>query len=354
MSRPFPSPAEQANAVTCATSGLERKVAFLRRPEAYPETTATVETRETHMAWVFLTDRFAYKLKKPVRYAYLDYSTLAARERMCREELRLNRRLAPDIYLGVVPLARTEQGDLELEGGGPVADWLVKMRRLPAAGFLDRAIADGRADEASLRDVAGHLARFYRRARPMPMSPDSYRARILADIEENHAELLAAGDHVNAGQVRRLSEAQRAFVARRGRVLDDRARQGRIVEAHGDLRPEHVHLGPPPAIIDALEFKPEFRQLDPVDELGYLGMECERLGAPSIGANLRLVYRQELDDPFPVPLLYFYKAYRACLRAKIALWHLNEPDVAEPEKWPRRAHAYLELAERYVPRFAGD
>ena len=118
----------------------EAKVAFLMQPSAYPEPTPHVERVETHMSWVFLTDRHAYKLKKPVVYDYLDYGTLAARRRNCREELRLNRRLAPNVYLDILPLAQDEFGRLRLGGPGEVVDWLVVMRRLDHAFMLNRLI----------------------------------------------------------------------------------------------------------------------------------------------------------------------------------------------------------------------
>src|SRR5262249_4067578 len=121
---------------------VEQKIAFLSRPEAYPEPTRRVEMKETHMSWVFLTDTKAWKLKKPVRYDFLDFSTREARRRDCEEELRLNRRLAPDVYYGIAPLTIDPQGGMRLAGAGETIDWLVRMRRLPADRMLDWAIAN--------------------------------------------------------------------------------------------------------------------------------------------------------------------------------------------------------------------
>ena len=139
---------------------LAAKVALLRQPQTYPEAPSRIDTVETHMSWVFLTERHAYKLKKPVRYAFLDFSTRAARRRNCAEELRLNQALAPGVYLGVVPLVRDESGNARLEAEGRVLEWLVKMRRLPADRMLDRLIRQRAARESEIEELARRLADF--------------------------------------------------------------------------------------------------------------------------------------------------------------------------------------------------
>jgi aminoglycoside phosphotransferase family enzyme len=136
-------------------------VAFLTRPESYPTAPQRVEVIETHMSWVFLTESHAYKLKKPVRYDYLDFSTPAARYWDCTEEVRLNRRFAPNVYHGVVPLTVDPQGILQLAGRGATIDWLVHMRRLPAERMLDYAIAHGTVREAEVRQIGALLTRVY-------------------------------------------------------------------------------------------------------------------------------------------------------------------------------------------------
>ncbi len=326
------------------------KVAFLRRPEAYPEASERVETIETHMSWVFLTERFAYKLKKPVRYDFLDFRTLAARHHNCEEEVRLNRRLAPEIYIGTVPLTLGRDGGLDLGGFGEPVDWLVKMHRLPARRMLDRAIARGEVSAPQVRALALLLAEFYRDAAPVAMGATAYRARLAADIAADLQQLSEPCYGLPRQEVEAVSRLQSGFLESRADLFDRRVRECRIIEAHGDLRPEHICLGPRPQIIDCLEFKREFRILDPADELSFLSLECERLGAAFVGPLVFEVYRDVTDDAPPEELLLFYKAYRACLRAKIAVWHLREPDMREPEKWPALGRTYLRLAESYAAR----
>lgn len=327
--------------------GLDEKVAFLKRPESYPEASGDVESIETHLAWVFLTDRYAYKLKKPSRYPFLDFGTVAARRRDGDEEVRLNRRLAPGVYLGVVALVVDHQGGLALETEGIPVDWLVKMRRLPRSRMLDFTIAAQTVDDAALEAVAQLLATFYREAAVVPLTPAAYRHRFLEEVVTNSRALREPRYGLPRDVIERTVAAQHRFLKRHADIVDARASTRRIVEGHGDLRPEHVCLGPPPVIIDCVEFNRDFRILDPADELAYLGMECERLGAETIGATLLAHYSTLTGDLPPEALVRFYKSVRAVLRAKLAAWHLDDRTVRYPSQWFNRARTYLTLAERY-------
>jgi aminoglycoside phosphotransferase family enzyme len=335
---------------------LAAKVSWLSRPTSYPERTDRVTTRETHMAWVFLTNRYAYKLKKPVRLAYLDFTTVGARHRVCLDEVRLNRRLAATVYLGVVPLCLTAAGALTLgvvSGEGAVAiDWLVRMRRLPGRLMLDRLILAGKVTRDRIAALGRTLADFHQSAPRCSMADDAYLDRLGAEIDANRREVLRLFAPVELAESAFL--AQREFIDRHGDLLRRRAADDRIVEGHGDLRPEHVCLASHPAIIDCVEFNRDFRILDSMDDVAYLSMECRRLGAGAIGDAIIASVRAAGGDDVPDAVLRFYRSFRAGLRAKIALWRLEEPDVAEPEKWRRRAATYLaiardELTARTVP-----
>jgi aminoglycoside phosphotransferase family enzyme len=304
------------------------------------------------MSWVFLTGLHAYKMKKPVRYEFLDFSTLDARRHDCEEELRLNHRLAPQVYLGVVPLRRGADGRLHIGGDGEIVDWLVKMRQLPAERTLQEAIRNSSWTEADIRRVATLLSRFYMAAPRIDLGFAEYRERFKVDIRDNAAELGKPAHGLPAELVRLVHDAQLAFLERRSEIFDLRIKEHRIVEAHGDLRPEHVYLGPEPVITDCLEFSFQFRSLDPADELAFLAMECDRIGAPAIGPILFDTYRKVTGDQPPEALVQFYKGVRAGLRAKLALWHLREPVVRDPQKWRDHAAAYLRLAEDSARRLA--
>jgi aminoglycoside phosphotransferase family enzyme len=276
---------------------------------------------------------------------------LEARHKNCEREVRLNRRLAGNVYLGTVPLTIQADGGLKLDGEGRVVDWLVQMRRLPADRMLDAAIREGTVDAEDVRKFSQVLADFYRFSPSLPFSPVEYRRRFEEDIRSNLIELSDARYALPKAQVDYLAAAQRQFLTEQGCLVEQRARDGRIIDAHGDLRPQHIFLTPVPVIIDCLEFNREFRTLDPVDELAYLSMECERLGASAIGDQVLGHYREATGDACPTELIEFYKAFRACLRAKIALWHIVDHEVRDHQRWLRLARTYLDLAERYVRRW---
>lgn len=325
----------------------QRKLAALNHPSAYPEDTQCIEMRETHMSWVFLTDHMAYKLKKPVRHAFLDFSTLAARRWDCREEVRLNRRLAKGIYFGVVPLVLTNSGRLRIGAAGTTVDWLVKMRRLPSEQMLDCAIQADRADPGVVTRAARLIAEFYANAQPVLVSPDEYKGRLASEVETNRS-VLRETSKLPSSAVNRICDRQQHFIVDGSYILRERVYGRRIIEAHGDLRPEHIFLGSPPAVIDCLEFDRRLRVLDPPDELAFLAIECERMGDRRVGERFMSVYCETVGDMVPAALVDFYKSCRACLRARIAVWHVREPGPKGTSHWWSTAREYLRLADTYA------
>lgn len=332
---------------------LEAKLGFLGRPDAYPEAPSRVDAVETHMSWVFLTDSHAYKLKKPVRYDYLDFSTVEARRLDCEAEVRLNRRLAAEVYLGVVPLVLDAAGRLSLGGAGETVDWLVRMRRLPADRMLDHLIRNGTVKQPEISELARRLARFYAALPAEPLAPAAYRQALAGRIEDNLRELGSPEFGLPRDLPAGLARFQLRFLQGHADVFDQRVQAGRIVEGHGDLRPEHVCLLAAPVVIDCLEFNREFRILDPADELAYLALECERLQAPHVARWLLEGYGEASGDAPPEALLHFYQSCRAVLRAKLALWHLRDDGRHLPGKWIATAKEYLELALRHADAAGG-
>ncbi|MCW5692720.1 MAG: hypothetical protein KIT48_10160 [Pseudolabrys sp.] len=334
--------------LTAAANGapaLADKVAFLSRPSAYDPAPGTVTLRETHMSWVFLAGERVYKLKKPVRFPYLDFSTLARREAACRAELRLNRRLAPDVYLDVVPLTLRD-GALALGGDGPPVDWLVAMRRLDERFTLERLIEEGRVTASHLDRLAQTLAHFYRGAQPVFLSPAVHLADWRKAFDDNKRVLLDPRFGLPAGIVHDIDRMQRRFLDARGAAIAARLRQRRVIDGHGDLRPEHIFLGGRVSIIDCLEFNDRLRINDPFDEIAFLSLECERLGALWAGDYLWRRVKVLLRDGPADELFVFYRCHRAALRARLAIAHLYEEHPRTPDKWPRLCRAYLGMALR--------
>ena len=321
--------------------------AFLRSPGLYPDAPKVVVVKETHMSWVFVTDEYAYKLKKAIRFDDLDLATSVLRRRGCEEEVRLNRRLAPGVYLGVSAITRTPAGTLALDGKGRSIDWVVRMRRLPPERMLDALIEERRArgEEGNIRVVARYLARFFAAARPEAVSPRNYCTRLERGVREDVRALLAPRYGLSRARLETLARAQLQLLDRNPPLFERRVQAGRIVEGHGDLRPEHICVRGQGAIIDCLEFSRDLRVLDPLDELAFLALECERLGDARVGQWFLDEYSDVTGDEAPAALLHFYRVYRALRRANIAVRHLDDPTMRDPERFAARARQYLELVE---------
>ena len=314
---------------------LITKVDFLTKRSSYPDRPSGVEAIETHMSWVFLTRRHAYKLKKPVCLDFVDYRTIEARRRFCEAEVMLNQQLAPGVYLGTAPLVLTEDDHLGLNGDGVVVDWLVQMQRLPLERRLDAVIAAGHVDRQRLADALTKLLAAYQDAADEGLSAEDYIGRLEIAIRRNEAALEIIDQSHIIERLESFLNDQHDIVA---------ARAGSVVDAHGDLRPEHVYLLDPPVILDRLEFNRDLRLLDPVDELAFFAIECGRLGANWIGDFAFDCYQERIGDEPPSALIAFYKSLRACMRVRLALGHLVEPAAERNAPWFRLAEHYAAMA----------
>jgi aminoglycoside phosphotransferase family enzyme len=219
------------------------------------------------------------------------------------------------VYLEVVPLVVEAGGGLRIGGSGPPADWLVKMRRLPAERMLDRRIALGTVTRAEVEPAAALLASFYAKAVPARVDAAGYLRHLRRGIRADRDELTKEMYGLPADDVLRVAEEQLRYTRQNRDTVADRVSSGRVVEGHGDLRPEHICLTEPPVVIDCLEFSRDLRMLDPLDELGFLALECARLGAPAVGEWFMDVYRRATGDAPPADLLRFYRRFRALRRA---------------------------------------
>lgn len=303
---------------------------------------ARVRVIETHFAWVFLAGRGVLKLKKPLRQWPLDYRRLASRRRGCQAELALNRRLAPRVYRDVVAVVRRRDGRLALGGAGRTVDWVVRMRRLPATRMLDATLAAGReaAARRRLTDLVHRLVVFYGRdAAPAPMGRSRYLRRARERLGANARVLAARRYGLDATLVRRVLRAQAAALQAIAPALG--ARGARVVEGHGDLRPEHVCLTRRVDVIDVLEFDRGLRLYDPLEEVAFLVMECRLLGARRFARRLLRQFVRESDDAAPDSVLHFYMSHRAAVRARISAWHLRPPSHGDRIAWVDRAERYL-------------
>ncbi len=321
------------------TVTLVDKVRFLR---SLCEFDHVGELVETHMSYVFLSEHCALKLKKPVKLAFVDHSRLDDRRRDCDKELALGRRLGPSVYQEVVPLVvvgdqlAIGHGD---DSSGEIVDWLVVMRRLDADLMLPAMLAHHAATPAHADALGDVLAAFYRRAPRAMWDGREYREHLRNMVIRIAEELIRRGES-RARLDAILHEELAAFDDER-RALTGRIVDGRVVDAHGDLRPEHVCLEQPPVIIDPLEFDDDLRTVDPVSELAFFSLECDRLGASWFGDRVFTRYLEMARDRVGGSLVTLYRRQHALIRALLALRHLDDAAPSDHWRWHEKADQYL-------------
>lgn len=328
---------------------LATKLAFLRASNVFD---GVLEVIETHMSWVFLTERHAFKLKKPAHLPFVDYRTIERRRQSCENELRLGRRLAANVYDAVVPLVATPQG-IAIGGAGDIVDWLVVMRRLPSDCMLPQMLARREATVAHADALGDLLARFYRAASRTVWDAAEYRRRLRELVISVGCELVERG--ASRAMVDRIVRTELAGIERETAALDARIAGGHVVDAHGDLRPEHVCLEAPPVVIDPLEFDDDLRTLDAASELAFFALECERLGARWFAERVIARYVECTGDRIPAPLLALYRGQHALTRALIAWRHVDDAPASEQPRWRANAADYFarataaQIADRHEP-----
>jgi aminoglycoside phosphotransferase family enzyme/predicted kinase len=334
---------------------LERIIQGLLEPAAYPHPVRDLHLAQTHASCVFLTGDYAYKVKKPVDFGFLDYQTLAARRQFCEQEVTLNRRLCPDVYLGVVPVVAVGTR-LRLGGPGEPVEWAVRMRQLPEAEMLPRRLAAGTVTAAEMRAIASVLADFHAKAARGPAiraygTPEA----IARNTEENFTQTEArVGPVLPAGHLAAIRSWTRRFLREHDDLFRRRVAQDRICDAHGDLRAQNICLDAflpgGVQIFDCIEFNERFRCCDPAADLAYLAMDLDLAGRADLRAVLVEEYLARPGDGELAQLLPFYQAYRAYVRGKIALFSAAETEIPAAQRAAEQqlAACAFDLARSYT------
>ncbi|MDZ7640691.1 MAG: hypothetical protein U5J62_01505 [Desulfurivibrio sp.] len=340
---------------------LPAMVRFLLQPEVYPEPAATVELVQTHISYVLLAGDYVYKLKKPVDFGFLDFSSREQRRHYCHEEVRLNRRLCPEIYLDVVTLTRDgpanpeEAAGFALDGAGEAVDYLVKMVRMPAAGMMRRLLERGELRQPHLELIIARLLPFYRQAEGGPEVRElGSAAAVAANVRDNLAQIepYIDGQALSREQFARLTAFSETFLQNEA-LFADRQAADRIREGHGDLHSGNIcFAGEQVHIFDCIEFNRSFRCGDIADDLAFLVMDLDFHGQQQLAAFVAETMAHRLEDPGLAAMLPFYCCYRACVRGKIGLLTAAEEEVAETDRQQAssRAARYFKLAEHYAQR----
>lgn len=322
----------------------------------FPGNASGAELQETHISWIILTPEFAFKMKKPVLFSFLDFSTLEKREFYCREELRLNRRLAPDMYLDVLPIALSADGMLEIGvPNSPPIDFAVHMKRMNDSRQMDKLLLQNAVYPSDMQALAALLAPFHQSvalpAKEAPYRPDDNRADFddLFQLEDVCVQLFGSKAITTLATWR---DTVGRFLDVHEPRLFTRAEAGFWVEGHGDLHGRNIFLLPEgPVVFDCIEFNPHFRKLDVLNDLAFLCMDLDAGGHHELEKAFMDAYLQHwacIENPEDRRLFQYFKAYRANVRLKVTLiaWQQDSTEALE-----KTAETYWSLLKRYMADF---
>lgn len=324
-------------------------VRALLNPGIYAEKPGKVELIQTQISFVFLAGEYVYKVKKPVRFDFLDFTTLEKRHYYCQRELVLNQRLCPHIYLDVVAI--TQSGDLFSIGGpGEAVEYAVKMVRLPQDCTLDNLLKHGSVTPEMMARVSQKLAEFHRQAGIISAGfgdLETVRLNVAENVEETRKYV---GDTISLETYERLKSHSLAFMEANAGLFEKRVRDGKVKDCHGDLHAAHVCFGDGVCIFDCIEFNDRFRYCDVASEIAFLAMDLDFHGASDLSRHFVDTYMELTGDRELRRLLGFYKCYRAYVRGKVESFKLDDPLIPAEEKGRilGAARRYFELADSYV------
>ncbi len=330
---------------------LPAMIQALLEPGVFPDSTDTVELVQTQMSFVLLADDYVYKIKKPVNLGYLDYSTLEKRHFYCQKEIELNRRLCPDVYLGVVTVNR-HQGCYAINGKGEVVEYAVKMCRLPQELMMDVLLAENRVSPEMIARLAERLVTFHKQAETSgSISTFGGLETIAHNTEENFGQTEKYfGRAISRHQYQRIRDYTRSFIEDSTALFQKRIEEGYIRDCHGDLHTAHICFKNGICIYDCIEFNDRFRYGDVASEVAFLTMDLDHHGRADLSHSFVDGYIAFSRDRGLKELLNFYKCYRAYVRGKVACFKLDDPYISDEEKERTLAIArrYFELAESYI------
>ena len=330
---------------------LKQLLAFLSNPRSYPHRPGRVRLLQTHSSLVFIASPFVFKVKLPVNFGFLDFSTLEKRRYFCEREVALNRRMCPKVYLGVEALS-LHNGRIQWGGGGEVVEYVVKMRKLSKNRFLDRLVALGRVVEDDIDRIAAVLKAFYEIQKPTEEVESWGKiSRLRISTEENFRQTSRfVGHTLSRPAFEALHFYTEKFYHRHKSLFALRIKEHRILDCHGDLHLEHIHITARALqIYDCIEFNDRFRYVDVANDAAFLAMDLDYEGRPDLARHFAARMASVLSDDGMPRLMDFYKSYRAYVRGKVESLHSISKTAPEPERLAAalRARRYFRLSLRY-------
>ncbi len=326
----------------------------LLNPKTYPDRPPFIKFVETHISLLFLTGNHVYKIKKPVDFGFLNFTSLEKRKFFCEQEVKLNRRLSPAIYLGVVRI--TQEGErIHLEGEGEPVEYAVKMKQIPEENLMDKLLERGQVTPKMIEAVSGKLVQFYFSAETNDhIKSFAKPARVKQDTDENFEQTERYIDVTISKEIfGEVKNKTNAFFERNEKIFEQRITSDRIRDCHGDLRLEHIFWGDEISIFDCIEFNQRFRYTDVAADIAFLAMDLDYHGREDLSGHLIGAYVAESGDHDLMEVLDFYKCYRAYVRGKVESFRLDDSHIPEKEKKEalKRAQNYFGLARRYAQKF---
>jgi aminoglycoside phosphotransferase family enzyme/predicted kinase len=330
----------------------EQLLPFLLNPKSYPHQPQTVRLIQTHASFVFIAPPFVYKVKKPVNFGFLNFSTLEKRRHFCEREVALNRRLSPGVYLGVEAISR-RNGRLTFDKGDEVVEYAVKMRKLSERHFLDKLLERDEVVPGDLNRVTIALKRFYQAQHPTAEVEAWGRIdRLRISTDENIRQTKEfIGHTISRAAFATIRFYTERFFKRHAALFGSRVREKWIRDCHGDLHLEHIHVTPRKLhIYDCIEFNDRFRYVDVANDVAFLAMDLDYKGRPDLSRYFARQMASALNDEGMPRLMNFYKCYRAYVRGKVESLHSVAPAAPDEERRSsaERAQGYFRLALQYA------
>ncbi len=332
------------------SKSYERLIAFLESPQSYSHGPAEVRAIQTHISWVFIASPFVFKVKKPVDLGFLDFSTLERRRYFCQREIDLNRRLCPEIYLDAVPVYEIDSG-FSFKPPGDVVEYAVKMKELPRGWFLSELLEKNLVGEKEINRVISTLHRFYQAETPTAeIEQWGTPEKLKISTNENFTQVEPfIGKTISPAAFEAIRHYTNQFYKLNENLFRERIQQHRILDCHGDLHLDHVHLTPEATtIFDCIEFNDRFRFIDIANDLAFLAMDFDFEGRSDLGNLLLRNAACELRDAGMLKVANFYKCYRAFVRGKVETIQATEKETTNRQEHEKQAARYFRLALRYA------